>query len=82
MLEFRRNARSALDAVGRGERILLTYRGKAVARLEPVREESVGVSEDDPLLSIEDFAIDGPGGALTNEEIDGLVYGGSGGDLG
>ena len=75
MLEFRRNARRALDAVGRGERFLLTYRGEPVARLEPVRSQRAEVGEDDPLLRIDDFAVDGPGGSIDNEQIDGLVYG-------
>jgi antitoxin (DNA-binding transcriptional repressor) of toxin-antitoxin stability system len=76
MVEFRRSARRALEAVGRGERILLTYRGKAVARLEPVRPEPSDLSDDDPLLRIEDFAVDGPGGPLPNEAIDRILYGG------
>jgi antitoxin (DNA-binding transcriptional repressor) of toxin-antitoxin stability system len=75
MLEFRRDARRALEAVSRGERILLTYRGAPVARLEPVRPESRDLSEDDPLLRIDDFAVDGPGGPLPNDAIDKLVYG-------
>jgi prevent-host-death family protein len=75
MLEFRRNARGALDAVRRGEPILLTYRGEAVARLEPVRSGAVPVPDDDPILRIEDFALDGPGGPLPNEAIDRIVYG-------
>jgi antitoxin (DNA-binding transcriptional repressor) of toxin-antitoxin stability system len=75
MLEFRRNARKALDIVGRGESVLLTYRGVAVARLEPVRTASAAVPEDDPLLRIEDFAVDGRGGALSNAEADRLIYG-------
>ena len=75
MLEFRRNARRALEAVRRGERILLTYRGEAVARLEPVRPEPTAIPDDDPLLRIEDFAVDGPGGPLPNEAIDRIVYG-------
>lgn len=75
MLEFRRNARSALEAVRRGERLLLTYRGKPVARLEPVGREAPRVPEDDPLMRVDDFAVDGPGGELANEAIDRLVYG-------
>ena len=74
MLEFRRNAKRALEAVRRGERILLTYRGEPVARLEPVRPEPTTVPDDDPLLRIEDFAVDGPGGPLPNEAIDQIVY--------
>jgi antitoxin (DNA-binding transcriptional repressor) of toxin-antitoxin stability system len=75
MLEFRRDAAKALDAVRRGERLLLTYRVKFVARIEPVRPEPTDIGEDDPMLRIDDFAVDGPGGPLTNAEIDRLVYG-------
>ena len=75
MLEFRRNAKRALQAVQRGERVLLTYRGKAIARLEPVSGEISEVAPDDALLRIDDFAVDGPGGELPNEEIDRLIYG-------
>jgi antitoxin (DNA-binding transcriptional repressor) of toxin-antitoxin stability system len=75
MLEFRRDARRVLEAVQRGESLLLMYRGQPVARLEPVRPEPSTVREDDPLLRVEDFAVDGPGGPLASEEIDRLVYG-------
>ena len=75
MLDLRRDARRWIEAVQRGERLLLTYRGEPVARLEPVRPEGAEVPEDDPLLRIEDFAVDGPGHPLTNEEIDRVVYG-------
>lgn len=75
MLELRRDAAKALDAVRRGERLLLTYRGKPVARLEPVRSDAAPVGDDDPLLRIDDFAVDGPGGVLTTGEIDRAVYG-------
>jgi prevent-host-death family protein len=75
MLEFRRNAKRALDAVRRGERLLLTYRGEPVARLEPVRPERVAVPDDDPLLRLQDFDVEGPGGPLANDEIDRIVYG-------
>lgn len=75
MVEFRRGAREALEAVQRGERIILTYRGSAVARLEPVRPPASELDADDPLLRIEEFAMDGPGGPLPNEAIDAIVYG-------
>jgi len=75
MLELRRDARRWIEAVQRGERLVLTYRGEPVARLEPVRPASGEVPEDDPLLRIEDFAVDGSGAMLTNEEIDRVVYG-------
>jgi prevent-host-death family protein len=75
MLDLRRDARRWIEAVRRGERLVLTYRGKPVARLEPVPPEGGEIHEDDPLLRIDDFAVDGPADRLTNEEIDRLVYG-------
>lgn len=76
MVEFRRDAKRWLDAVRRGERIVLTYRGEPVARLDPVRPVETDVPSDDPLLRIDDYAVDGVGGPLSNEEIDELIYGG------
>ena len=76
MLDFRRDARRTLAAVRRGERLLLTYRGRPVARLEPVRDDRAAPVEDEALLRIEEFAVDGPGGTLPNEDIDRLAYGG------
>ena len=76
MQEFRRDARRALDAVRRGERFLLTYRGRPIARLEPVPATPVGRLEDDPLMRVDDFAVDGPGGRVSNAEMDRIVYGG------
>ena len=31
---------------------------------------------DEPLLNLDKFGFDGPGGKLTNQEIDRIVYGG------
>ena len=75
MGEFRRNTRRALEAVRRGEKIVLAYRGEPVARLEPVRGEARQVGRSDPLLRVEDYAVDGPGGPLANQAIDRVVYG-------
>lgn len=35
------------------------------------------LSPDEPLLNLAKFAVNGPGGKLTNEEIDRILYGGS-----
>ncbi len=70
MLEFRRNARRYLDRVRKGQRYVLTLRGKPVARLEPVEEE---YDENDPFFSIVGL-IQEDLGSLTNEEIDRIVY--------
>jgi prevent-host-death family protein len=75
MLEFRRDANRALEAVRRGERLILTYRGRPIARLEPMREPKGGAPEDDPLFRIDEYAVLGPRGRISNAAIDRLVYG-------
>ncbi len=76
MLAFRRDASRALRAVGRGERLILTFRGKPVARLEPIGPAALANDRNDPVFRIDEFAVDGPGTPLGNAEIDLLVYGG------
>jgi prevent-host-death family protein len=73
MLEFRRHAASILRKARQGRRFILTYRGKPVLRLEPIRTAEE-VSEDDPLYSLGRMAEAG-GEKLNNEQIDAIVYG-------
>ena len=75
MLEFRRDAKRALAAVLRGERLVLTYRGRPVARLEPIRADRVSEVAEDALLRLDEFSVEGPGGTLRNEDIDRALYG-------
>ena len=72
MLEFRRNALEIIRRTQRGQRILLTYRGKPVARLEPIHADRV--REDDPIYGLPELA-DSDAGSLSNRDIDGFVYG-------
>lgn len=74
MLQFRRDARRALDTVRRGEPVLLTYRGRAVARLVHVRSRSGAVGPEDSLRRIDEYAVDGPGN-LSNKNIDDVISG-------
>ena len=70
ILQFRRNAEGVIRRVRQGERLIMTYRGKPVMRLEPIRERRP--SPDDPFFALPRQA--GPRGrALTNEEIDQLI---------
>lgn len=71
MLDFRREAERILDRVQKGERLILTRRGKPIARLEPIRDET-NVA-DDPFYSVCELAE--PAGSLTNRQIDEIVYG-------
>ena len=51
--------------------MILTYRGKAVLRLEPIREQAA--ASDDPFYSLGRLASHETD-ALTNEEIDKVIY--------
>ena len=69
--EFRRDAEEVIRQAQQGERMILTYRGKAVLRLEPIREQAAG--SDDPFYSLGQLASHETD-ALTNEEIDKVIY--------
>lgn len=75
MLDFRHKADKVLKRLASGESLVLTHRGKPVARLEPPLPQAVGVAADDPVFRIDDYAFDGPGKSLSNKDIDRLVYG-------
>lgn len=62
----------------KGERITIARDGKPVAQLGPARRRHRrALPDDEPLLNLDSFAVDGPGGELTNEDIDRTLYGGS-----
>ena len=62
--------------VEKGERITIARAGKPVAQLVPVPKGSRrSLPPDDPLLNLDKFGFDGPGGTLTSREIDHIVYG-------
>ena len=71
MLELRRNAQSIIEEVRRGHRLVLTYRGQPMARLEPLDEPP---ADGDAFYDLADLAVDG-GDSLTNRQIDETVYG-------
>lgn len=75
MVEFRRNAEGVLRRVARGERLVLSHRGKPTARLEPL-ERTVGNDwENDPFLGIRRRATPSPKGKTRHADIDRIVYG-------
>lgn len=62
--------------VEKGERITIARAGKPIAQL--VRAPKTiprSPPPDDPLLNLDKFAVEGPGGKLTNVEIDRILYG-------
>ncbi len=68
---------SALVArVEKGERITIARAGRPVAQLVPApKARRRTLPPDDPLLNLGTFALEGPGGKLTNAEIDRILYG-------
>ena len=72
MLEFRQQADSVLKQVVKGQSFVLTYRGRPIARLEPIEQKTI--DGDDPIYGLTDIAASG--GSLTNEEMDKVIYGG------
>ena len=73
MLEFRKNAETLVRRVSKGHRLLLTYRGRPVARLEPP-ERDLPRLKDDPFYRLHELA-GSKGRNLANREIDRIVYG-------
>jgi prevent-host-death family protein len=60
----------------KGEHITISRAGRPVAQLGPApQNERLPLSPDDPLLNLDRFAVDGPGGKMSNKEIDHLLYG-------
>jgi antitoxin (DNA-binding transcriptional repressor) of toxin-antitoxin stability system len=71
MLDLRRDAEGIVSRVLKGERFVLTRRGKAVARLEPVIDKRADA--DDAFYALTDLAVGGE--SITNRQIDEAVYG-------
>ena len=72
MLEFRKHADAVLKQVVKGHSFVLTYRGKPIARLEPIAQNRIDT--DDPIYGLTEIAESG--GSLTNAEMDKIIYGG------
>lgn len=72
VLEFRQRAKSILASVEKGQSIVLTYRGKPVARLEPIAQKDA--DGEDPFYRMNELSATN-GKSLTNLEMDRLVYG-------
>ncbi|MCU0726348.1 MAG: type II toxin-antitoxin system prevent-host-death family antitoxin [Planctomycetes bacterium] len=72
LVEFRRNAEAVIGRVQRGERIVLTRRGRPVLRLEPMIGPDPAA--DDPIYRLHESAAE-EGETLDDREIDRIVYG-------
>jgi prevent-host-death family protein len=75
MLEFRKDAQSVLRRVARGERFVLSLRGRPVARLEPIAPAAPSDPDSDPFLGIARRAAPSPKGKTRHQDIDRILYG-------
>lgn len=75
MLEFRRNASAVLKRLARGERLVLSHRGKPVLRLEPIQAAASEPAANDPFFTIGARAKPSPRGQTRHEDIDAILYG-------
>ena len=75
LLEFRRDAEGVLRRAARGERLVLSHRGKPAARLEPLEVPATADPASDPFLSIARRAQPSPKGPTSHTDIDRILYG-------
>ena len=50
--DLRFYSKNLLEAVSRGEEVIITYRGKPCAKLTPIKEKNKVLSWSDPLFGI------------------------------
>ena len=72
LLEFRKNSKKILEWARRGERMVMTFRGVPVCRIEPMGNKLPDTN--DSFYQITDLA-DEKGGALKTQEMDKIIYG-------
>jgi antitoxin (DNA-binding transcriptional repressor) of toxin-antitoxin stability system len=75
MLRFRRDAAGILRRIAKGERFILSHRGRPAARLEPLASEGRPDGAKDPFLRIADRATRSPKGSTLHQDIDKILYG-------
>jgi len=73
--EFRKDAEGILRRLAKGERFVLSHRGRPAARLEPVTTAISSDPAKDPFLTISRRAVPSPKGKTRHAEIDRILYG-------
>jgi len=72
VLEFRKHAGEIIRSAVKGQRMVMTYRGKPVFRIEPVEDKKAVA--DDPFYRLAEIA-EKNAPSLNNNQIDSIVYG-------
>ena len=73
--EFRRDAAGILRRIAKGERFILSHRGRPAAILEPLTGYKANLGSD-PFLTVADRATPSPKGKIRHQDIDQILYGG------
>jgi antitoxin (DNA-binding transcriptional repressor) of toxin-antitoxin stability system len=71
VLEFRKQASKIIQSAINGRRMVMTYRGKPVFRIEPI--EAKPMSDDEPFYRLAELA-NKKASSLTNDQIDKIIY--------
>ena len=72
LLEFRKHAQRIMEKAGRGEGMIVTFRGKPVCRLEPIRDKVPDA--DDAFYRLDQLA-DTKVRSINNVKMDKIIYG-------
>lgn len=75
MLEFRKDAEGILRRVGKGERFVLSHRGRPAARLEPITAPASSDLANDPFLTVSRRVAPSSKGKTRHADIDRILYG-------
>jgi prevent-host-death family protein len=75
MLEFRQDAEGVLRRVAKGERFVLSHRGKPAARIEPLIASAPADATDDPFLNVARRAKPSRKGKTKHADLDQILYG-------
>lgn len=71
--DLRFQFKRVLHAMKVGHPLVLTYRNKAIARIEPIRKNANSIAHDDPLFDL--CSIAEPMERMTNKDLDETLYG-------
>jgi len=75
MLELRRSSAAVLGRLSKGESLILSHRGRPVARLEPVGKANLTDPGTDSFLTVGSRAVAAPKGPTDHRKIDAILYG-------
>ena len=74
MMELKQHSDRVIRRAKRGQRMILTYRGNPVMRLEPYQDTTKVSTDNDSFYLLGELANTKGEGNIDNNEIDRLIY--------